>query len=111
MMAEALGTFLGNPSTWQPALESPPYNVIRPVAGSPMAIFREAIRRSYDIQADNNALREGLTLEDDALWGKHFDDLRKNYPQRREFANYSVHASGDERTDTDLAAMGFVVVK
>jgi erythronate-4-phosphate dehydrogenase len=43
------------------------------------------ILAAYDITADDRDLRRGIQLEDKA-WGKHFDALRKNYPERREFA-------------------------
>ncbi len=43
------------------------------------------ILAAYDITADDRNLRGGAQLDDKA-WGKHFDALRKNYPERREFA-------------------------
>jgi erythronate-4-phosphate dehydrogenase len=48
------------------------------------------ILAAYDITADDRALRNGATLDDKA-WGVHFDALRKNYPERREFAARQVH--------------------
>lgn len=43
------------------------------------------ILAAYDITADDRDLRRGIQLDEKA-WGKHFDALRKNYPERREFA-------------------------
>ena len=43
------------------------------------------ILAAYDITRDDRDLRGGAKLDDKA-WGKHFDALRKNYPERREFA-------------------------
>ncbi len=69
---------------------------------------RDAIRGSYDIRADDARLREGLALDDDA-WGRHFDLLRKNYPRRREFANYTIAEKFDNPVARELllSALGF----
>jgi len=46
---------------------------------------RKAILEAYDIFADNNRLK--CLLDDRTLdVGKYFDDLRKNYPARREYS-------------------------
>jgi erythronate-4-phosphate dehydrogenase len=47
------------------------------------------ILAAYDITADDRALRNGAT-PDDKAWGAHFDALRQNYPERREFAAHHV---------------------
>ena len=44
---------------------------------------------AYDLTADDRALRAGAAAEGKA-WGQHFDGLRKNYPERREFAARSA---------------------
>jgi len=49
------------------------------------AALARVILAAYDITADDHALRAGAAL-DDTAWGKHFDTVRKNYPERREFA-------------------------
>lgn len=110
MMAEAIAAHLGTTSSWVPPLDSPADNVVEVRAAHPLLAAREAIRRSYDITADSNALREGLAIEDEAAWGAHFDNLRKNYPVRREFANYRVPL-GHENTEAAalVAALGFAM--
>ncbi len=110
MMAEALGIFFESPSTWLPPLGPPADNEIEVSSRKPMYALREAMARSYNIRLDNNDLKEGLALEEDADWARHFDSLRKNYRQRREFANYRVNKTGDERLDSSLAAMGFQLI-
>lgn len=47
------------------------------------------ILAAYDITADDRKLRDGVQLDEKAM-GKHFDALRKNYPERREFAARSA---------------------
>ncbi|MCX7010399.1 MAG: DUF3410 domain-containing protein, partial [Kiritimatiellaeota bacterium] len=49
------------------------------------AALAHVILAAYDITADDRDLRRGVQLDEKA-WGKHFDALRKNYPERREFA-------------------------
>jgi len=110
MMAEALARHLGARSTWVPVLAQPEPNhiILRPARR--MLALQEAVRASYDIVADSNRLREGLEIEDDAAWGQHFDNLRKNYHQRREFANYTVALrQEDPLLRSQLTALGFVV--
>ncbi len=67
----------------------------------------EIVRRIYDIEADDRRLREGC-LADDKARAAHFDLLRKNYPERREFRFTRVkltHAS--KQIIAKLAALGF----
>ncbi|MCC6547483.1 4-phosphoerythronate dehydrogenase [Candidatus Sumerlaeota bacterium] len=108
MMAEALGRFLGRKSAWNPVLPAPTDATITPTARGTMAAVRDAIRASYDIRADDARLREGSPLQDDA-WGKHFDLLRKNYLQRREFANYTISDDFDNPAARQvlIGALGF----
>ncbi len=49
----------------------------------------EIIRKLYTIHTDDAHLREALALPPEER-GKHFDNLRKNYRQRREFQHTTV---------------------
>lgn len=61
-----------------------------------------AITRAYDVSTDHEALGQALpTLP------QSFDDLRKHYRKRRDFAFYHYHASGTP-IDSKLQALGFV---
>lgn len=62
------------------------------------------IKRVYDITADDRRLRVILNLPP-AERGRYFDELRKNYPVRREFRNYTV--SGGNETAAQIKALGF----
>lgn len=65
-----------------------------------------AVLQSYDVRSDASALRHLLTLKgrDAALY---FDDLRKNYPVRREFTKRLIHATGTDKNL--LRQLGFIV--
>jgi len=103
--------FVGVEPTWAPdgLLPEPPVpSVSLDAAGrADEKVLWEAVRRVYDIEADDTRLRESLhaaAIERAA----RFDALRRNYPIRREFRFTEVnvkHASASlERT---IAGLGF----
>lgn len=68
-----------------------------------------AVTHSYQILADDTALRE-LLNEDRHEQGAYFDRLRKHYSVRREFNAYTCHVAQAEIADV-LQALGFQVVR
>ena len=63
----------------------------------------------YDIRKDDNDLRKSLDEEKDET-GKYFDKLRKGYPLRREFSNYTVKApKEDQELRNILSAFRFKI--
>lgn len=52
-------------------------------------LFDRLFRQIYDIQFDNNLMKNALQLGEDEV-PKYFDSLRKNYRIRREFSNYKL---------------------
>ncbi len=109
-IAEALAHMVGRERTWTPVL-APPCDarvVIGP--GRPMNRLHQAIAHAYPIRRDTDALREGISIEEEAAWGAHFDKLRKNYPRRREFGNYTVVMEDeDAEVAAALRSLGFQV--
>ncbi len=85
--------FLGVPATWAHEPVMPPALVPRvevDVAGrTDEVVLREVVRKLYDIEADDRRLRDTAVTDDD-LRAKAFDQLRKNYPERREFQYTTV---------------------
>lgn len=71
--------------------------------------IQHAVHQVYDITADDRKLRNTATLPENQR-GSAFDQLRKNYPLRREFASYTTkipyQESGLENT---LRTLGFNV--
>ena len=54
----------------------------------------------YSIKNDDIKMREMIMMDiDDRI--KHFDLQRKNYPQRREFNNYTIDASNQSKSRKD----------
>ncbi|HSP87088.1 MAG TPA: 4-phosphoerythronate dehydrogenase [Ignavibacteriaceae bacterium] len=58
--------------------------------------LQKIFKKIYDIRRDDKNLRKILKEEKDKP-GKYFDLLRKKYPLRREFSNYSVLISKEEK--------------
>ena len=90
LLYKSLATFLDQPEEWvQP--EIPAGNNIIEVRGDlePEAVLFEAIRKCYAISTDDRSLRRMLKMDVD--WqASHFDQLRKNYPLRRECAHFII---------------------
>jgi erythronate-4-phosphate dehydrogenase len=78
--------------------------------GEPVSItcdsLNQAILATYDINADDERLCRTLTSASPGGVGVAFDQLRKTYPERREFGHYRV-ISGDAHLQAQLAAIGF----
>lgn len=89
MMAEALSRFTGSSFTWDENTVGSPSQPVIKVGASGREAIREAVGRAYPILEDDVRMRGLLGLPDDQV-GAAFDRLRKEYPVRREFRNYSV---------------------
>jgi erythronate-4-phosphate dehydrogenase len=80
--------FLGVKADWshEPLMPPAPVPQVELAAAgrTEEAILHELVRQVYDIEADDRRLRAGA-MADDRQRAAHFDELRKNYPERREF--------------------------
>lgn len=66
-------------------------------------LLRTVLLASYDIRADDAALRQALAGHSTAdTIGKLFDDLRRHYPERRELAGRRVVCPGWDEEQQDL---------
>ena len=93
---EALCRFLTILPAWDAAAHLPPPAQPMIRAGNSysndLEVLQQIVRQAYDIAADDQALRAGFDRVD---WtaserSRHFDQLRRGYPMRREFGNYTV---------------------
>jgi erythronate-4-phosphate dehydrogenase len=77
---------------------------------NPVEAMREAVLACYDIAKDDQNLRGRLLHVDATNRSKEFDDLRKNYPVRREFSKCHIAnwAELDDVVLLGLAALGFI---
>lgn len=77
---------------------------------SGMALLRHAIAQVYDVRNDDRRLRSRLNEVMAEEVGAEFDNLRKTYPERREFAavridNWDALCTGNRSL---LLALGFI---
>jgi erythronate-4-phosphate dehydrogenase len=91
---------------WEPSGIEPPGQPVIELDGSVRAeesILAEAVLSTYEIQSDDAALRENPGL---------FEQLRGDYPVRREFGCHSISARNIQpETIEKLQKMGFKVLK
>lgn len=90
MMYSALCRFLGKRETYKTDLLPVDNHVIElNKSESTEEALHEIFGKIYNFKKDDENLRKILDRDNTEV-GKHFDLLRKNYPLRREFSNYSV---------------------
>ncbi|MDP2990243.1 MAG: 4-phosphoerythronate dehydrogenase [Kiritimatiellota bacterium] len=78
-----------------------------PAGLSEEAALWRIVRPVYDIEADDQRLRAGAAA-DPQTRGEHFEQLRKNYPIRREFRFTRVTLpSGHPRLEAKIRNLGF----
>jgi erythronate-4-phosphate dehydrogenase len=86
---------------------------IKPAAGSEQDVLRGAVEKIYRISEDDLKLRRILDVPAERK-GKFFDDLRKNYPVRREFQNTKIEfatkaTESTENLSKKLKGIGFKI--
>ncbi|MCX6992558.1 MAG: 4-phosphoerythronate dehydrogenase PdxB [Kiritimatiellaeota bacterium] len=115
MMYQAVCRFLGIEPTWTPEGLLPP-PIVPEIRLDPAGLSEEAalwriVRPVYDIEADDQCLRAGAAA-DPKTRGKHFEQLRKNYPIRREFRfTRVVLPQGYLRLEAKIRDLGFMLAK
>jgi hypothetical protein len=90
MIYDALCNFLELKPGWKPKpvpVEDPQINIETDYRLEEM--LKRIFSKVYKIKNDDNAMKKMLSMnQKDAA--EYFDTLRKNYPHRREFSNYSI---------------------
>ncbi len=90
MIYDAFCQFLGIKPKWEPELPDVPGNEIE-ITGEPTLenSLNKIFLKIYDINRDSNELKQYCGLNE-IDFARKFDELRKNYPLRRELKNYIV---------------------
>lgn len=110
---QAACEFLGVKPQWQiekalPAIAAPLIR-INENAGTIEKKLDTLIKRVYDIMADDHRLRASLMI-DLSERARYFDELRRKYPVRREFHNYTVQAETiDHALLQQIRILGFQI--
>lgn len=113
MLYRAVCEWMNVDPDWDPASALPPPPVpaltLRTEGRAPCAVAREAVRAVYDIRRDDEAFRAILDVPEEGR-AAFFDQLRRDYPVRREFSNTRVRLEPhDADAAAALGALGFVV--
>ena len=99
MIYDALCRFTNQQNDWEPKLPTVENNIIdvssiRSLDEKLHFIFKQI----YNIETDDSEMREMIGMNNESRTA-HFDKLRKEYPLRREFDNYTILI---EETDKQL---------
>jgi erythronate-4-phosphate dehydrogenase len=103
MSVHAISEYFGlGLENWQPSGVESPTNPVIEIDGTGLSeqqIFSKAILHTYDIRNDDRDLRNNV---------EKFEQLRGDYPTRREFPAFTIKAENiDENTLKKLKLMGF----
>ncbi len=93
MIFNSLNRFLKENKVWQPSMPEITDQVINfPESESIEQSLHVLISGIYNIREDDQKLRQIRDFDQNES-GSYFDSLRKNYPARREFSNFTVSIS------------------
>ena len=102
MIFDSLRKFTNSKSNWIPKLPEVSDNEIElHSSGTTEKKLHYIFNKVYDIKYDDVLLRKTLHLNKDER-ESHFDKLRKAYPVRREFGNYTIKSKNDNRDFNNL---------
>jgi erythronate-4-phosphate dehydrogenase len=96
MIYNALCNYTGKALSWEPALpEVENIEVVLENIKSDELKLYNFLRTFYDIEGDDMRMRNMIKIKQEER-GNYFDRLRKEYPLRREFANYTIKLIKEE---------------
>ena len=102
MIYDALCNFTGHQPNWEPELPDVENGEINlPVQGSIEERLHFVFKKIYGIDSDNEKTKKIINMDTEQA-GRYFDELRKTYPLRREFNNYTVTINKDEKEFVEL---------
>jgi erythronate-4-phosphate dehydrogenase len=102
MIYDALCNFLSIKPEWQPKplpVEDHQINIEQNYKLE--ELFNKILRKIYKIEEDDDEMKKMLMMNKKET-AKHFDSLRKHYPLRREFLNYTVRLKEQNETLTEI---------
>ncbi len=90
MIYDALCRFTNKPNDWEPKLPTVENNIIDVSSVKNLEEKLHIIfKQIYNVEKDDSEMREMVEMDNDSK-AAHFDKLRKEYPLRREFTNYTI---------------------
>ena len=102
MIYDALCKFTNQPYVWKPVLPKVVNNEIElALSGNVEEKLHFIFKKVYNIENDNTAMKKMIELKDDQK-ASYFDKLRRDYPLRREFNNYTIILN---KAESELSAL------
>lgn len=100
MIFDSLNRFLKGNKVWRPIMPEIKAALIDyPDSGTPEQSINTLLSGIYNITQDDEKLRH---ISEQKEAGSYFDSLRKNYPVRREFTNYTLRISSKLKKDIKI---------
>ena len=108
MIYDSLKKFTNTNTDWIPQLPIVKENEIEfPATGTEEEKLNHIFAQIYNIKKDDSLIRKLLIIKKDE-GGRYFDKLRKKYPGRREFCNYTIKIKDDDNVFNHLLGkLGF----
>jgi len=104
--------WLDKAASWQPQTPEQPKIEIAASGRTNEDVLREAARAVYAVMEDDAALRRVVMQTDASERGRGFDQLRKDYPKRREFAQIAIRLiEGSSQLTEKLRGLSFQVTE
>ena len=90
MIYDTLCRFTNQPKNWGPKLPTVENNIIDVSSAKNLEEKLHLIfKQIYNVDKDDSDMRETIEMDNESK-AAHFDKLRKEYPLRREFTNYTI---------------------
>jgi len=102
MIYDAICKFTNQLNDWEPKLSTVENNIIDMSSAKNLEEKLNLIfKQIYNIAKDDSQMREMIEM-DKSLRSAYFDKLRKEYPLRREFTNYTVLIEANDKQLKDI---------
>ena len=102
MIYDAICKFTNQLNDWEPKLSTVENNIIDISSAKNLEEKLNLIfKQIYNIAKDDSQMREMIEM-DKSLRSAYFDKLRKEYPLRREFTNYTVLIEANDKQLKDI---------
>lgn len=102
MIYDAICKFTNQLNDWEPKLSTVENNIIDMSSAKNLGEKLHIIfKQIYNIEKDDSEMRKMIEM-DKSLRSAYFDKLRKEYPLRREFTNYTVLIEANDKQLKDI---------
>ena len=110
MIRDAAGAHFGVPGCWDMGDEIPAMiELDLRECGNGLPFWQSLLTRHCRVERDHHALLEALDLDAESL-GRHFDSLRRVYPDRLEYDRCRLRIDHAQQPVAQLESLGFRII-